>query len=225
MADGHDIEIIGVEGPGDFAAAMAIREVVFIEEQRVPEEIERDDEDPTAYHVLAQDHGHAVGTGRLVEMEAPPEGEEGRWGQVGRMAVLVAYRRHGVGSRILRALEAEAIRRGLDGIVLHAQLHAHAFYEQAGYANHGTIFEEAGIPHVEMRKRLAAEQAEGTGGGGGPRTAVNGAPAKARTAPARSSSRRATAGAAPAKAAKPKPRAKPKAPARAAKPARKGTRR
>jgi predicted GNAT family N-acyltransferase len=133
---------------------MAIREVVFIEEQRVPEEIERDDHDPSAYHVLAQERGHAIGTGRLVELREPPPGSSGRWCQIGRMAVLVAHRRGGVGSRILGALEEEARRRGLRGIVLHAQLHAHAFYEQAGYSDHGTIFEEAGIPHVEMRKSL-----------------------------------------------------------------------
>lgn len=149
-----EVEIIQVEGPGDFAAAMAIREVVFIEEQQVPREIERDDEDPSAYHVLAQVEGHAVGTGRLVEWKAPPKGEEGRWGQVGRMAVLVSHRRAKVGSKILSALEEEARRRGLDGLLLHAQVYAHGFYEHVGYHDHGPIFEEAGIPHVEMRKRL-----------------------------------------------------------------------
>ncbi|WP_373045087.1 GNAT family N-acetyltransferase [Vulgatibacter sp.] len=150
-----EVEIIPVDGPGDFAAALAIREVVFIEEQQVPREIERDDEDPTAYHVLAQVGGHAIGTGRLVELREPPPGEKGRWGQIGRMAVLVSNRRGKVGSKILAALEAEASKRGLDGIVLHAQVYAHDFYVHVGYADASPIFEEAGIPHVEMRKRLA----------------------------------------------------------------------
>jgi predicted GNAT family N-acyltransferase len=150
------VEIVRVEGPGDFAAAMAIREVVFIEEQQVPREVERDDKDPTAYHLLAQVGGHAVGTGRLVELLEPPPGETGRWAQVGRMAVLVALRRSRVGSKILSALEDEARRRELDGIVLHAQLYAHGFYQHVGYRDHGEPFEEAGIPHKEMRKRLSA---------------------------------------------------------------------
>lgn len=149
-----DVEIIQVDGPGDFAAALAIREVVFIEEQQVPREIERDDEDPTAYHVLAQVGGHAIGTGRLVEKREPPPGEKGRWGQIGRMAVLVAHRHQKVGSRILGALEEEARRRGLDGLLLHAQVYAHGFYEHMGYSDASPIFDEAGIPHVEMRKRL-----------------------------------------------------------------------
>lgn len=150
----QEVVIEPVAGPGDLAAALAIREVVFIEEQQVPREIERDDEDPTAYHLLANVGGHAVGTGRLVECDTPPEGEEGRWGRIGRMAVLVANRKGGVGARLLQALEEEARRRGLDGIVLHSQVYAHGFYQRMGYEEHGPIFEEAGIPHMEMRKRL-----------------------------------------------------------------------
>ncbi len=149
-----EVRITPVDGPGDFAAALAIREVVFIEEQRVPEEIERDDQDPTAHHVLAMVGGHAVGTGRLVELRATPEGETGRWGRIGRMAVLVSNRHARIGSKILADLEEEARRRGLDGIVLHAQVYAHGFYKHGGYIDHGPIFDEAGIPHVEMRKRL-----------------------------------------------------------------------
>ena len=54
--------------------ALAIREVVFIEEQHVPEGIERDAEDARAFHVLAFQGGHAVGTGRLVGLTATPQG-------------------------------------------------------------------------------------------------------------------------------------------------------
>jgi len=37
---------------------------------------------------------------------------------------------------------------------LHAQTHAIAFYAKADFEPHGSIFEEAGIPHVEMRLML-----------------------------------------------------------------------
>lgn len=148
------LRIEKVKDEGDLASALAIREIVFIEEQRVPESLERDEEDARAYHVLAYDGLHAVGTGRLVTLAAPPEKESGKWGQIGRMAVLVAARKKGVGRKILDTLELEARRLGLVGIVLHAQLHAHEFYLQAGYADSSAIFDEAGMPHVEMRKRL-----------------------------------------------------------------------
>ena len=112
------LRIVPAKGGGDLACALAIREVVFIEEQRVPESLERDEEDGRAFHVLAYDGGHAVGTGRLVLLSAPPEGEQGRWGRIGRMAVLAAFRGRGAGRSILEALEAEAARRGLDGVLL-----------------------------------------------------------------------------------------------------------
>jgi predicted GNAT family N-acyltransferase len=139
--------------PGDFHAALAIREVVFIEEQSVPESIERDAEDARAWHVLAWDGPHAVGTGRLVEIDAP-EGKAGRWGQIGRMAVLTANRKHGIGASILGELEEEAKRRGLAGVKLHAQVAAMGFYEKMGYRRVGDEFEEAGMPHVEAHKSL-----------------------------------------------------------------------
>jgi len=149
-----EVAIAPVQNAGDLAQALAIREVVFIEEQHVPEAEERDAEDARAYHVLAMQGGHAIGTGRVVDLPEPPPGETGRWARVGRMAVLQASRKLGVGSKILHALEAEAIRRGVTGIVLHAQLIALDFYKQHGYLPVGAVFEEAGMPHLVMQKKL-----------------------------------------------------------------------
>lgn len=143
-----------VSSEGDLFSALAIREIVFIEEQSVPESLERDADDAQAFHVLAMEKGHAIGTGRLVTMDKPPEGEAGTWGRVGRMAVLQAHRKGGIGSRLLGALEAEAKRRGFAGILLHAQVSAMEFYKRHGYVAHGAIFEEAGMPHLEMKKKL-----------------------------------------------------------------------
>lgn len=134
--------------------ALAIREVVFIEEQHVPEGIERDAEDAHAYHIIANQGGHAIGTGRLVMLPQPPVGEQGLWGQVGRMAVLQAHRKARVGSLLLTSLEEEARRRGVKGIMLHAQLYALEFYKKHGYTEMGTVFLEGGIDHLEMRKRF-----------------------------------------------------------------------
>jgi predicted GNAT family N-acyltransferase len=148
------LTIVPVDNPGDLAQALAIREVVFIEEQRVPETMERDEEDARAFHVLAYEGKHAIGTGRLVDLSQPPENASGHWGKIGRMAVLAAHRKGGVGSRILETLEAEARKRHYDGIVLHAQVHARDFYVKHGYQDHGGQFEEANMPHLQMRKRL-----------------------------------------------------------------------
>lgn len=143
-----------VSSEGDLFSALAIREIVFIEEQSVPESLERDADDAQAFHVLAMEKGHAIGTGRLVTMDKAPDGEAGTWGRVGRMAVLQAHRKGGIGSRLLGALEAEAKRRSFTGILLHAQVSAMEFYKRHGYSAHGAIFEEAGMPHLEMKKKL-----------------------------------------------------------------------
>ncbi len=149
-----EIRIVPVQDQGGLLQALAIREVVFIEEQHVPEGIERDADDASAYHVLALQGGHAVGTGRLVMLSTPPRGEEGQWAQVGRMAVLQAYRKSGTGSKLLAELEAEAKRNRVTGIILRATLAALDFYERCGYQPVGAVFEEAGMPHLEMHKRL-----------------------------------------------------------------------
>lgn len=149
-----ETRVVPVKGPGDLAAALAIREVVFIEEAAISPDIERDDQDETAYHVLALQNGHTIGTGRLVATQEPPPQAAGTWGRIGRMAVLVKYRKGGVGRAILQALEARARLQQLSGIVLHAQVHAKGFYDRVGYAAFGEEFEEAGLPHVRMMKTL-----------------------------------------------------------------------
>jgi predicted GNAT family N-acyltransferase len=149
-----EVTIKPIDNEGDLFQALAIREVVFIEEQSVPESLERDDDDARAFHVLALAAKHAIGTGRLVPLTRPPLGETGDWGRVGRMAVLKSHRKLHVGSQLLTALEAEAQRRSMAGILLHAQLSAMEFYKRHGYAPDGGVFEEAGMPHLEMKKRL-----------------------------------------------------------------------
>jgi predicted GNAT family N-acyltransferase len=149
-----EILIKPVENEGELFQALAIREIVFIEEQSVPESLERDADDAAAFHVLAMAGKHAIGTGRLVSLMQAPPGETGHWGRIGRMAVLQSNRKTGTGSRLLAALEAEAQRRKLNGILLHAQLSAMEFYKRHGYEPHGAVFDEAGMPHLEMKKRF-----------------------------------------------------------------------
>jgi len=151
----QEVKIVPVKGEGELLQALAIREVVFIEEQHVPEGIERDAEDANAFHILAIQGGHAIGTGRLVVLPEPPPGESGTWGRIGRMAVLQASRKSGTGTKLLEALEAEARQRGVTGIILHAQLYSLDFYRRHGYEPIGTPFEEAGMPHLQMIKKFS----------------------------------------------------------------------
>jgi predicted GNAT family N-acyltransferase len=129
------------------AALAQIRFAVFVEEQKVPPEIELDDLDAVAIHAMARDAGgKVIGTGRLI-LQAPIP-------RIGRMAVLKMCRHAGVGAAILELLCQEAKRRGYAEVMLNAQTHATAFYFKYGFLSYGAEFSEAGIPHQEMRKKI-----------------------------------------------------------------------
>ena len=146
-----DLEIITITTLEEMAEALFVRRRVFIEEQSVPEEEEIDghDADParvsSAVHVLGRLAGAPVATGRLL-VEYPP----GHNAHAGRVAVLAAYRRRGLGRQIMLALHALARDRGFPGITLAAQTHAIPFYERLGYAVRGPVFLDAGIEHRWM---------------------------------------------------------------------------
>jgi len=125
------------------AHAAPIRFTVFVEEQRVPAEIELDEMDAKSLHAVAFGNRLALGTGRLL-----PDGH------VGRMAVLKDWRGRGVGSLILKALIDAARSRGDRELMLSAQVHAIAFYRAHGFVEEGAQYMEAGIPHVDMRRVL-----------------------------------------------------------------------
>lgn len=116
-----------------------IRKTVFIVEQSVPEEIEVDEYDAAARHVLAFLDGRAVGTGRITAD-----------GRIGRMAVLADCRGCGVGRAILDALIDTGRRAGAPRLFLSAQCHAIPFYEKSGFVASGPVYQEAGIDHRHM---------------------------------------------------------------------------
>jgi predicted GNAT family N-acyltransferase len=121
-----------------------IRFAIFVGEQNVPPGIELDDMDAKSVHAIAYaPDGTAVGTGRLL-----PDG------QIGRMAVVKEWRRQGVGAAILEALVEEARRRGHTEVVLSAQLQAAEFYRDHGFVAEGKVYQEAGILHQKMRRKL-----------------------------------------------------------------------
>ncbi len=131
----------------DWPEVVALRTRVFVEEQGVPPEVERDAADATAVHVVARDAaGRLVATGRLL----PGDGRAA----IGRMAVDAAARGGGYGAAVLRELHRQALARGLPEVELHAQRGARGFYERAGYTAVGGEYVEAGIVHVTMRRRL-----------------------------------------------------------------------
>ena len=142
-----EITVKFVETEAELEGAVNVRMRVFVVEQQIPPEEEMDDADATATHAIAMHRGQIIGTGRLLYLD-----DGGA--QIGRMAVDRQFRRQGVGGRILAFLEEEARAQGVRSCLLHAQEYVKAFYADAGYVEHGDLFLEADILHIEMRKEL-----------------------------------------------------------------------
>ncbi|MDP1654860.1 MAG: YbgC/FadM family acyl-CoA thioesterase [Hylemonella sp.] len=133
--------------------ARQVRTEVFLQEQRIPVEMEWDEADASAVHAVAYNRlGMPLATGRLLQ-HAPGVG------RIGRMAVKRVQRGAGLGRDILHALLQAAEQRGDREVMLHAQRSAEGFYAGEGFVSRGAPFDEADIPHIEMVKALAGRSA------------------------------------------------------------------
>lgn len=148
MPEAYEVRV--AVDPADLEAYFAVRQEVFVIEQKVPAELEydeHDEHDAKAVHVLAVGGDGPLGAGRLIPGEAGA-------GLLGRLAVTRAARGLGIGVALVRAIEDQARRIGLSVVELHAQTHALGFYERLGYTAYGPEYQEAGIAHRSMRRVL-----------------------------------------------------------------------
>lgn len=128
--------------------ASPLRYQVFVQEQKVPADMEWDELDSTAVHAVALNRmGKALATGRLLVHEPGVA-------RIGRMAVHKHMRGTDLGRRVLHALMDSARERGDAQVLLHAQCSAEGFYLRSGFERLGDVFEEAGIAHATMVKAL-----------------------------------------------------------------------
>lgn len=130
----------------DLVACLAVRQVVFIDEQSVPPADEVDGRDADAVHLLACRDGQPIGTARLLI--------DGRSGTIGRVCVLAAARGSGAGRQLMAAALNSLRARGCTHAELGAQTHAIGFYAGLGFVAEGPDYLDAGIPHRHMVKRL-----------------------------------------------------------------------
>lgn len=125
------------------AAGLALRHAVFVLEQNVPEELERDEYDATAMHIVAVGAGDVVGVLRIVDL--------GEHAKIGRVAVRHDWRGRGV-ARAMMVDAMERMRaRGQSRFYLSAQVDALGLYEKLGFVAFGERFVEAGIEHLAMK--------------------------------------------------------------------------
>lgn len=131
----------------DIETCLKLRFEVFVDEQGVPPEIERDAYDDIAIHLLARKNGEALGTARIL-----PNGDIGK---IGRVCVVKRARGMGLGAALIEAALDEMRADGrFSRAALGSQTYAIPFYEKLGFAAYGEAFDDAGIPHRMMERKL-----------------------------------------------------------------------
>jgi predicted GNAT family N-acyltransferase len=141
------IEIQMTDGKSDFMSAIFdLRHEVFVVEQHVPIELEIDEFDQEAMHFFALQGDQIVGTLRILA--------EDDHVKIGRVAVKKDHRKLGIGRKIMETAMNYIQNSGYTTIVLGAQLEVVPFYQKLGFVEEGEIFDDAGIDHIMMVKRV-----------------------------------------------------------------------
>lgn len=123
--------------------AKYIREQVFIQEQGIAPEDEWDDLDTIVLHFIVYDKEQPIATARLLPQHS-----------VGRVAVLMPYRKQGIGKILMQHIIDYARRHKLPYLKLSAQTYVTAFYEALGFKVQGEVYQDCGIPHIDMVLKL-----------------------------------------------------------------------
>ena len=126
---------------GELYAIVQLREAVFVVEQSC---VYRDADglDPPSRHLFAEAGGELRAYLRIV-----PPGVKYAEISLGRIVTSQAARRGGLGKELVRrglaAVGAVPVRIG-------AQLYLERFYQGFGFVRASDVYDEDGIPHIEM---------------------------------------------------------------------------
>ncbi len=128
----------------DLMKAFMVRAIVFMEEQQCPYEIEVDEFEYSALHILGEIHGEPFAAGRLRFL--------GDYAKLERIAVRRAFRGKGYGHQLVDFMMSVAREKGFRKFKMHAQAYLTDFYRQHGFEVKGELFQEANIDHYLMIK-------------------------------------------------------------------------
>jgi len=63
----------------------------------------------------------------------------------------------GRGRALMEGVERILKTKGFGTVTLHARMVVRGFYEKCGYTAEGEVFEEIGIPHIRMTRRITTD--------------------------------------------------------------------
>jgi predicted GNAT family N-acyltransferase len=147
MPEQKKYSIEQIKDQTDLNYALAIRAIVFIEEQKCPFDEEFDSYDvlnnPNVIHFIVKKNNQPVATARMIL-------EKDHQAKIGRIAILKDFRRKGLGTYFMKYLIQRLKADDYTHITINAQEHLKSFYEELGFFREGEVFDEAGIPHIKM---------------------------------------------------------------------------
>lgn len=123
------------------------REAVFVVEQKCAYQ-ETDMFDLSSWHLLCRVGERLAGYARVI---AP--GLKYLQPSIGRVMITAFYRSHKLGRRLmLEAIRFTEQTYPGQGIQIGAQAHLHGFYSSLGFQRLGEVYDDDGIPHIDMVK-------------------------------------------------------------------------
>jgi putative N-acetyltransferase (TIGR04045 family) len=156
---GAGVDVRVARTPEDLAAHHAVRRAVFVSEQGIFTDDDRDDRDTGAIKVVAAIGGEVVGAVRLYPLD-----EAGLW-KGDRLAVLRDARRARVGAPLVRFAVATAGAQGGVRMIALIQRRNVAFFGHLGWTPFGAESDFRGTSHQEMEIALSGAQPEFAPGG------------------------------------------------------------
>lgn len=137
------------ELPQDLPAIQSVRAAVFQSEQGIEPELDFDGKDEISDQILVYLARQPIGTARIRYLDD-------RTAKIERLAVLSSARGKGIGKLIMEKAIELAAKKNMREVVIHAQEYIQGLHQKLGFEPEGAAFEEAGIPHVKMRKKLGS---------------------------------------------------------------------
>lgn len=138
---------IGYANPELLTDAFNLRQQVFTQEQGFPADIDVDEYDESALHVVLYLEGQPAAVLRCVLLDD-------NLIKVGRVAVQKPHRGKGLGRELMKFVEQYGRSHHYRRIALSAQHTAIDFYNTLGYQTEGEMYDEEGMDHIYMTLSL-----------------------------------------------------------------------
>lgn len=138
---------LGYANPSLITDAFELRQQVFTQEQGFPADIDVDEHDSSALHVVLYLDDKAAAVLRCMLLDENII-------KVGRVAVQKNHRGNGLGRELMKFVEQYGRSHHYQQIGLSAQHTAIAFYTTLGYQTEGEMYDEDGMDHIYMTLSL-----------------------------------------------------------------------